>query len=101
MATNTDAFCKTSFTEHINFFANLKFVWESSTFHLCPNVARFSKIFLFERIRHLKKYIFEGGGFRFGKDEKMRRMWLGLGVVGVGLPPLSEYITEKPNNLNP
>ena len=58
----------------------------------------FQKIFLFARIRHLKKIIFEGRGFRY---EKMRRMRLGLGVVVVGLPPLSEYITEKPDNLNP
>ena len=48
----------------------------------------FQKIFLFARIGHLKKIIFEVRGFRCGSDEKMRRMWLGLGIVVVGLPPL-------------
>ena len=39
----------------------------------------FQKIFLSSRI---------GRGFRGGSDKKMRRMWLGLGIVVVGLPPL-------------
>ena len=49
----------------------------------------FQKIFLFARIGHLKKIIFKGRGFRCGSDEKMRSMWLGLGIVVVGLPPLA------------
>ena len=48
----------------------------------------FQKIFLFARIGYLKKIIFDGRGFRCGSDEKMRRMWLGLGIVVVGLPAL-------------
>ena len=32
--------------------------------------------------------IIEGRGFRGGSDEKMRRMWLGLEIDVVGLPPL-------------
>ena len=49
----------------------------------------FQKLFLFARIGHLKKIIFEGRGFWCGSDEKMRRMWLGLEIVVVGLPPLN------------
>ena len=30
----------------------------------------------------------EGGGFRGGSYDKMRKMWLGLEIVVVGLPPL-------------
>ena len=40
------------------------------------------------RIRHLKKIILKGRGFRGGSDEKMRRMWLAREIVVVGLPPL-------------
>ena len=32
----------------------------------------------------------KGRGFRGGSDEKMRRMWFGLEIDVVGLPPLSE-----------
>ena len=35
-----------------------------------------------------KKIILKGRGFRGGSDEKMRRMWFGLGIDVVGLPPL-------------
>ena len=49
----------------------------------------FQKTFLFARIGRLKKYIFEGLGFLCGSDEKMRRMWLGLEYVVIGLPPLA------------
>ena len=34
-----------------------------------------------------KKIFLNGRGFRGGLDEKMRRTWLGLGIVVVGLPP--------------
>ena len=49
----------------------------------------FQNIFLFARIGHLKKIIFKGRGFWCGSDEKMRSMWLGLGIVVVGLPSLA------------
>ena len=32
--------------------------------------------------------ILKGRGFRGGSDEKMRRMWFGLEIDVVGLPPL-------------
>jgi len=35
-----------------------------------------------------KKIFLKWWGFRGGSSEKMRRMWLGLGIVVVGLPPL-------------
>ena len=41
------------------------------------------KIVLYGRIRILK-----GRGFRGGSDEKMKRMWFGLEIDVVGLPPL-------------
>ena len=41
----------------------------------------FRKIFSSSRIGHIKKNIFVGRGFRGGSDEKMRRMWLRLGIV--------------------
>ena len=41
-------------------------------------------------MRHFKKIIFKGRGFRGGSDEKIRRMWLGLEIDVVGLPPLAE-----------
>ena len=59
-----------------------------------PTLPDFPKIFLFARIGYLKKIIFEGRGFRCGSDEKMRRMWLGLETVVVGLPPLAEHIIQ-------
>ena len=43
---------------------------------------------LFSRIGHLEKIILKGRGFRGGSDEKMRRMWFGLEIDVVGLPPL-------------
>ena len=46
------------------------------------------KIVLSWRIRHLKKIILKGRGFRGGSDDKMRRMWLGREIVVTGLPPL-------------
>ena len=45
-------------------------------------------MYLFSRIGHLKKIILKGRGFRFGSDEKMMRMWFGLEIDVVGLPPL-------------
>ena len=35
-----------------------------------------------------KKIFLKGRWYRGGSDEKMRRMWLGLGIVVVGLPSL-------------
>ena len=46
------------------------------------------KIVLAGRIRHFKKIILKGRGFRCGSDEKMMRMWFGLEIDVVGLPPL-------------
>ena len=45
-------------------------------------------MYLFLRIRHLKKNNIERRGFRGGSDEKMRRMWFGPEIDVVGLPPL-------------
>ena len=45
-------------------------------------------MYLFSRIGHLKKIILKGRGFRCGSDEKMMRMWFGLEINVVGLPPL-------------
>ena len=45
-------------------------------------------MYLFLRIGHLKKIILKGRGFRCGSDEKMKRMWFGLEIDVVGLPPL-------------
>ena len=42
----------------------------------------------YSRIGHLKIIFLKGLGFRGGLDKKMRRMWFGLGIVVVGLPPL-------------
>ena len=46
------------------------------------------KTVLSGRFRHIKKIILKGRGFRFGSDEKMMRMWFGLEIDVVGLPPL-------------
>ena len=48
----------------------------------------FLKMYLFSRIGHLKKIIMKGQGFRCGSDEKMMRMWFGLEIDVIGLPPL-------------
>ena len=63
--------------------------WKLYSSHvLCPNVAIFLKnVFIFKD-RTLKKIIFKGRGFRWGSDEKMMRMWFGLEINVVGLPPL-------------
>jgi len=47
-------------------------------------------MYLFSRIGHLKKIILKGRGFRCGSEEKMMRMWFGLEIDVVGLPPLGE-----------
>ena len=44
-------------------------------------------VFIFKD-RTLKKIILKGLGFRCGSDEKMMRMWFGLEIDVVGLPPL-------------
>ena len=75
--------------EHFHFYANLKFNWENLIFHLCPNVAIFLKnVFIFKDRTLQKKIILKGRGFRCGSDEKMMRMWFGLEIDVVGLPPL-------------
>ena len=38
-----------------------------------------------------KKIILKGRRFRGGTDEKMRRMWFGLEIDVVGLPPLLQF----------
>ena len=81
--------CKTLFTVHINFFRNLNFFWENLIFDLCPNLTRFSKNIFICKDWTFKKIIFEGRGFWCGSDEKMRSIWLGLGIVAVGHPPLA------------
>ena len=48
----------------------------------------FQKIFSSSRIGHLKTIFLKGRGFRGGSDEKIVRMWFGLGIIVVGLPPL-------------
>ena len=58
------------------------------------------KIVLSGRIRHFKKRILKGRGFRGGSDEKMRRMWVGLEIDVVGLPPLGETYEPKLNARN-
>ena len=62
-------------------------------------------MYLFSRIGHLKKIISKGRGFRGGSDEKMRRMWFGLEIDVVSLPPLpGEYIgnfSKRGEGLNP
>ena len=52
------------------------------------------KIVLSGRIRHLKKIILKGRGFRGGSDEKMRRMWLGREIVVVSHPALLQLCLE-------
>ena len=48
-------------------------------------------MYLFSRIGHLYCYIIlKGRGFRCGSDEKIMRMWFGLEIDVVGLPPLAE-----------
>ena len=37
---------------------------------------------------HKKRIFYKELGFRGGSDEKLRRMWLELGIVVVYLPPL-------------
>jgi len=51
-------------------------------------------MYLFSRIGHLKKIILKGRGFLGGLDEKMRRMWFGLDIDVVGLPPLASLLTK-------
>ena len=43
-------------------------------------------VFIFKD-RTLKKIILKGRGFRCGSDKKMMRMWFGLEIDVVGLPP--------------
>ena len=51
-------------------------------------------MYLFSRFGHLKKIILKGRGFRCGSDEKMMRMWFGLEIDVVGLPPLVKVYSE-------
>ena len=57
--------------------------FDISIFHLCPRGRILKKIVLSWRIR----IILEGGGFRGGSDEKMRRMWLGLKLLWLAFLP--------------
>ena len=54
-------------------------------------------MYLFSRIGHLKKIILKGRGFRCGSDEKMMRMWFGLEIDVVGLPPLLQSPSRDVN----
>ena len=56
-----------------------------------PNPLEWCQTYL-GSIRHIKKIILKGRGFRGGSDEKMRRMWLGREIVVVGLPPILREI---------
>ena len=84
---------------------NLNYVWHHSLGFEDSNISKssenfilvmfyaltspyFYKKYLFSRIGHLKKIILKGRGFRCGSDEKMMRMWFGLEIDVVGLPPL-------------
>ena len=70
-------------------FQHLKILGKLYSRHVvCPNVAIFLKnVFIFKD-RTLKKIILKGRVFRCGSDEKMMRMWFGLEIDVVGLPPL-------------
>ena len=59
----------------------------------------FQKLFVSARVGHLKKILLEGLGFWGGSDEKMRRMWLGLEIVVVGLPTLPSWFCVKCKSL--
>jgi len=63
-------------------FTKIRFVINALTW------SDFLEIVLSGRIRHFKRIILKGRGFRGGTDEKMRRMWLGREFVVVGLLPL-------------
>ena len=64
-------------------------------------VAIFLKnVFVFKDHGHLKRIILKGRGFRCGSDEKMMRMWFGLEVDVVGLPPLSNLLTFRPTAIS-
>ena len=80
----------------LNHFFRFTKIW---IFHLCSIVAKFfKKTILSGRIRHLKKIILEGQGFRGGSDEKMRRMWPWREIVVVGHPffvYLSTYLIDQ------
>ena len=54
-------------------------------------MARFFKNSFIWEDETLLKIILKGRGFRGGSDEKMRRMWLGLEIDVVGLPPLCTH----------
>ena len=57
-------------------------------------------MYLFSTIGHLKKLILKGRGFRCGLDEKMMKMWFGLEIEVVGLPPLvGAYLINLKKNL--
>ena len=82
--------------ENINLIETFFSIYKNSIFHIMP-VVRFLKIVLFRRFRHLKKKMLKGRGSRGGKDEKIKRMWLGREIVVVGLTPLPKYIFRVVN----
>ena len=51
-------------------------------------------MYLFSKIGHLKKIILKGQGFQCGSDKKMMRMWFGLEIDVVSLPPLVRPCTS-------
>ena len=73
--------------ENFNSIETFFSIYKISIFLLCSNVARFFKNSFIWEDETLKKIILKGRGFRGGSDEKMRRMWLGLEIDVVGLPP--------------
>ena len=52
-------------------------------------------MFCFILLNHIcfyeDKIILKGRGFRCGSDEKIMRMWFGLEIDVVGLPPLPDH----------
>ena len=74
--------------EHFHFYTNLKFNWENLIFHLCPNVAIFLKNAFIFNDRILKKNNIERTRISMWFGREMMRMWFGLEIDVVGLPPL-------------
>ena len=85
-------FCRTLIMEHFHIKTSIKFNWENLYFIYALTSPYLKKMNLFSRIGHLEKIILKGRGFWGGSDEKMRRMWFGLEIDVVGLPPLIPFI---------
>ena len=79
-------------------FQHLKILGKLYSSHvLCPNVTIFLKNVCIFKDWTLKKIILKGWWFRGGSDEKMMRMWFGLEINVVGLPPLVEQTIFTPH----